>query len=73
MREKARDKGRLEDIIEYSHSMRHVLVHGYASIKPDTLYETATTGIPELCEQIEKYLANTDWEQWEKDDNIEQK
>ena len=128
MREKARDKGRLEDIIEYSHNvmkliegipfnefqkdirtyyavmknveivgeaaymltpafkethpmtpwsvvqgMRHVLVHGYASIKPDTLYETATTGIPELCEQIEKYLANTDWEQWEKDDNMEQK
>lgn len=119
MRERARDKGRLEDIIEYSenvtkfisghtfetfvadkltyysvmknvevvgeaaymlskafkkiHSetpwktvqgMRHVLVHDYANVVTETLYDTAVNGIPELREQVEKYLAETDWEAW---------
>ena len=40
--------------------MRHVLVHGYSNVKPHTLYDTALNGIPELSEQIEKYLAETD-------------
>ena len=120
MREKARDRGRLLDIVEYSHNvgklmegisfdefrkdirtyyavmknveivgeaaymltgdfkeahpatpwpavqgMRHVLVHGYATVEPHTLYDTALNGIPELCEQIEQYLAETDWQAWE--------
>ena len=119
MRERARDKGRLEDIIEYSenvtrfisdhtfesfvadkrtyysvmknvevvgeaaymlskafkkaHSatpwkivqgMRHVLVHDYAGIDSKELFNTAVNGIPELREQVEKYLAETDWEAW---------
>lgn len=119
MRERARDKGRLEDIIEYSenvtrfisghtfesfvadkrtyysvmknvevvgeaaymlskafkkaHSatpwkivqgMRHVLVHDYAGIDSKELFNTAVNGIPELREQIEKYIAETDWEAW---------
>lgn len=122
MREKARDKGRLEDILEYSDNvskliegvsyeqfvndirtyyavmknveivgeaaymlskdfkelhnqtpwnvvqgMRHVLVHDYATIVPETLYDTAINGIPELRQQVEKYLAETDWQQWEQD------
>lgn len=120
MRERARDKGRLEDIIEYSenvtrfikgHSfesfvadkstyysvmknveivgeaaymlskafkkghpatpwkfvqgMRHVLVHDYATIDDKELYNTAVNGIPELREQVAKYLAETNWEAWE--------
>ena len=119
MRERARDKGRLEDIIEYSNNvtnfisghtfetfvadkltyysvmknvevvgeaaymlskafkkahsrtpwktvqgMRHVLVHDYANVVAATLYDTAFNGIPELREQVEKYLAETDWEAW---------
>lgn len=119
MRERARDKGRLEDIIEYSENvtkfisghtfetfvadkltyysvmknvevvgeaaymlskafkkihpetpwktvqgMRHVLVHDYANVVTKTLYDTAVNGIPELREQVEKYLAETDWEAW---------
>ena len=47
--------------------MRHVLVHDYANFVPETLYDTATTGIPELRQQIERYLAETDWQQWEND------
>lgn len=120
MRERARDKGRLKDIIEYSDNvarfingysfesfvadkmiyysvmknveivgeaaymlsktfkkahpttpwktvqgMRHVLVHDYAHIVSETLYDTAVNGIPELREQVAKYLADTDWEAWE--------
>ena len=121
MREKLRDKGRLEDIITYSDNvmkliegfsletfeadmrtyyavmknveivgeaaymltkefkdahrqtvwpvvegMRHILVHGYASINANTLFDTAVNGIPELRSQIEQYLSETDWEEWEK-------
>jgi len=120
MRERARDKGRLEDILEYSDNvtrfigghtfetfvadraiyysvmknveivgeaaymlskafkeahpatpwkivqgMRHVLVHDYATIDDKELYNTAVNGIPELREQVAKYLAETDWEAWE--------
>ena len=124
MRERARDKGRLEDMVEYSNNvsmlingytldtlvadkrtyysviknveivgeaaymltkafkeahpetpwkivqgMRHVLVHDYATIDTKELYNTAVNDIPVLRKQIEKYLAETDWEQWEKNNN----
>ena len=120
MRERARDKGRLEDIIEYSDNvtmlikghtfatfvsnkdtyysvmknveivgeaaymlskafkkshpatpwktvqgMRHVLVHDYANIVSETLFDTAVNGIPELRKQVETYLADINWEVWE--------
>lgn len=122
MREKVRDKGRLEDMLEYSgnvllfidgisyddfvsdriryfavmknveivgeaaymltkdfkakhpevawsvvQGMRHVLVHGYAHINSETLFDTATNGIPILHQQIDEILNNTDWSQWEKE------
>ena len=120
MRERARDKGRLEDIIEYSNNvtmliegysfeklvadkrtyysvmknvevvgeaaymitkafkkahpatpwkfvqgMRHVLVHDYANIVSETLYDTAVNDIPVLRRQVAQYLAETDWQVWE--------
>ncbi len=120
MRERARDKGRLQDIIEYSKNvtmlidgysfeslvsdkrtyysvmknveivgeaaymltkafkeahpetpwtvvqgMRHVLVHDYANIVPRILWGTATNDIPMLRKQVEKYLAETNWDEWE--------
>ena len=120
MRERARDKGRLEDIIEYSNNitmliegysldsfvsdkrtyyavmknieivgeaaymlthdfknfhpeipwkivegMRHVLVHDYANVVSETLYDTAINSIPVLREQISKCLEETNWEEWE--------
>ena len=119
MRERARDKGRLEDIIEYStnvtnliegyslealiadkrtyysvmknievvgeaaymltkafkklHSeipwkvvqgMRHVLVHDYANVVSATLYDTAVNDMLPLRQQAERYLAETDWDEW---------
>lgn len=120
MRERARDKGRLEDIVEYSNNvamliegftyealigdkrtyysvmknveivgeaaymltkafkdahpeipwkiiqgMRHVLVHDYANVIPRILWGTATHDIPELRQQVEHYLAETDWDAWD--------
>lgn len=119
MRERSRDKGRLEDIVEYSNhvtnfvqgisheefvadklryyaimknvevvgeaafmltkafkanhtetpwrmieSMRHILVHDYANVIPRILWGTATTDIPKLREQAQRYLAETDWDKW---------
>lgn len=120
MRERARDKGRLEDILEHADNasalvdgysfdefvddkrtyysvmknveivgeasymlskafkrehpetpwktiegMRHILVHDYAVIDNKELYYTATNGIPDLRKQVERYLAETRWEEWE--------
>lgn len=120
MRERARDKGRLEDIVEYSgnvialvegytfetlisdkrtyysvmknveivgeaaymltksfkrvhpatpwkvvQGMRHVLVHDYATIDDRELYNTAVNDIPILKKQVEHYLAETDWDEWQ--------
>ena len=119
MRERARDKGRLLDIIEYADNvtmlmegydlqklvadkrtyfsvvknvevvgeaaymltkafkrthpevpwkfiqgMRHVLVHDYANIVAETLYDTAINDIPVLRRQVAQYLADTDWQAW---------
>ena len=120
MRERARDKGRLEDIIEYAtnvtkliegyslealiadkrtyysvmknvevvgeaaymltkafkkahpatpwkviQGMRHVLVHDYANVVSATLYDTAVNDMIPLCRQVEGYLAETDWDEWQ--------
>ena len=120
MRERARDKGRLQDIVEFAgnvtmlidgytfealvgdkrtyysviknveivgeaaymltksfkkahpetpwkvvQGMRHVLVHDYATIDNRELYNTVVNDIPVLRQQVEKYLAETDWEKWE--------
>ena len=119
MRERARDKGRLEDIVEYStnvtnliegyslealvadkrtyysvmknvevvgeaaymltkafkkshpeipwkvvRGMRYVLVHDYANVVSATLYDTAVNDISVLKEQVERYLAETDRDEW---------
>ena len=120
MRERARDKGRLEDIVEYSanvmmlikgysfealvsdkrtyysvmknvevvgeaaymltrafkkahpatpwkvvQGMRHVLVHDYATIDDRELYNTAINDIPVLQMQVERYLTETNWDEWQ--------
>ena len=119
MRERARDRGRLEDIIEYANNvtmliegytlealvndkrtyyavmknveivgeaaymlskdfksahpetpwktvqgMRHVLVHDYANIVSETLYDTAINDMIPLRQQVERYLEETDWDAW---------
>ena len=45
--------------------MRNVLVHGYAQVSDADLWQTATTDIHPLCQQVKRYLAETDWAEWE--------
>ena len=47
-------------------SMRNVLVHGYAQVSDADLWQTATNDIQPLCEQVQRYLSDTDWEEWQK-------
>lgn len=73
MREKARDKRRIEDIISYSENVTllvknvtydEFLVHDYANVSSQTLFDTATKDVPEIRRQAQKYLAEMDWESW---------
>lgn len=45
--------------------MRHVLVHDYASIDDRELYNTAVNDIPALQKQVERYVAETNWDEWQ--------
>ena len=44
--------------------MRYVLVHDYANVVSATLYDTAVNDISVLKEQVERYLAETDRDEW---------
>ena len=46
-------------------NMRNVLVHGYAQISDADLWQTATSDIQPLRQQVERYLDEIDWEQWQ--------
>lgn len=45
-------------------SMRNILVHGYAQVSDIDLWQTATNDIQPLREQVQKYLAEINWEEW---------
>ena len=51
-------------------SMRHILVHDYAHVISETLYDTAVNSIPEFRKQVEVYLAETNWDEWEKGEDL---
>jgi uncharacterized protein with HEPN domain len=46
--------------------MRHVLVHDYYQIKSKEVYKVINEDLQPLHDQIVRYLSNTDWETWEK-------
>ena len=48
--------------------MRHVLVHDYYQIDPLSVWKVTTEDLHPLREQIASYLANTDWDAWERDE-----
>lgn len=50
-------------------SMRNVLVHGYAQVSDADLWQTATKDIQPLYEQVQRYLSDTDWEEWMKSED----
>ena len=51
-----------DDIVK----MRHVLIHDYYQIDEDTVYYVIVDDLPVLRQQVERYLAETDWAEWEK-------
>lgn len=49
--------------------MRHVLVHDYYQIDVEQVWNVMRNDLAPLKEQINDYINNTDWEEWEKNDN----
>lgn len=48
-------------------NMRNVLVHGYAQVSDADLWQTATCDIKPMREQVERYLSDINWEQWQQE------
>ena len=46
--------------------MRNVLAHDYYKLKLQTVWEVVQHDLPILREQVTRYLAETDWDEWEK-------
>lgn len=50
--------------------MRHVLIHDYYQIDEDAVFYVIDDDLPPLCSQVKQYLAETDWEEWEKNEVV---
>lgn len=46
--------------------MRNILVHGYSQVSDEDLWQTAISDIKPLCERVQKYLSDIDWDEWER-------
>ena len=46
--------------------MRHNLAHGYYQVDPDIVWSVIQNDLEPLREQVNRYLTDTDWEEWEK-------
>lgn len=46
--------------------MRNYIVHEYFQIDNDIIRDVLRNDLPLLGSQIAQYLADTDWESWEK-------
>ncbi|MDY6248733.1 MAG: DUF86 domain-containing protein [Prevotella sp.] len=47
--------------------MRNYIVHEYFQVDNIVVWDVVTNSLPELREQVVHYLAETDWQQWEKE------
>lgn len=45
--------------------MRHHIVHGYAQIQKEMLWNVVQEDLLPLKAQLETYLTDTDWSEWE--------
>ena len=50
--------------------MRHNLVHGYYQVDPDIVWSVIKDDLKPLREQVARYLAEVDWEEWEKNEVV---
>lgn len=46
--------------------MRHNLVHGYYQVDQDVIWSVIQDDLVPLRDQVTRYIAETDWEEWEK-------
>lgn len=46
--------------------LRHVLVHDYYQINVQTVWDIIQQELPPLLDQVTRYIAETNWEEWEK-------
>lgn len=46
--------------------MRHNLVHGYYQVDQDVIWSVIQDDLVPLRDQVTRYIAETDWEKWEK-------
>lgn len=56
MRERIKDKDRLQHILDAIEGMRHVLVHGYYEISPDKVWNVIEKDLPILRPKIQDLL-----------------
>lgn len=50
--------------------LRHVLVHDYFQINVQTVWDIIQQELPLLLDQVTHYLAETDWDEWEKNGQV---
>lgn len=55
---------------EFIAKMRHVLVHDYYQIEPREVWKVIRDDLQPLREQVAGYLADTDWDEWEKNEVV---
>ncbi len=55
---------------EFIAKMRHVLVHDYYQIDSDQVWVVIQDDLKPLHEQVTRYLAETNWEEWEKNEVV---
>lgn len=55
---------------EFIAKMRHILVHDYYQIDTKEVYKVIQKDLRPLREQVARYLAETNWEEWEKNEVV---
>ena len=50
--------------------MRHNLVHGYYQVDPEVIWYVLQDDLLPLREQVTRYIAETDWEEWERNNQV---
>ena len=50
--------------------MRHNLAHGYYQVDSDIVWSVIQEDLKPLREQVTRYLADTDWEEWERNEVV---
>lgn len=55
---------------EFIAKMRHVLIHDYYQIEPREVWKVIQDDLHPLRDQVAHYIADTDWDEWEKNEVV---